>query len=211
LGGSGLARLLGRRSRQWRRLDLSANVLYRSDLRLLRDSASVNRLAALDLDGNALGDHGASMLADWPAAVELVDLGLANTGTGDGEVAALASSRNLTSLRSLDLRSHNCSARVHRESDGGIGELSRSPLLGQLRRLLLGPRGQSNGWTAKVLAAGRRRRGPALVNSWWTSALLRQSRYLMPSQLLECDLEELWWLGDTARRERLPTFWTVDD
>ena len=40
-----------------------------------------------------------------------------------------------------------------------------------------------------------------------TADLLRKSRYLMPSGLLECDLEELWWLGDTHNRERVPLPW----
>jgi RNA polymerase primary sigma factor len=35
---------------------------------------------------------------------------------------------------------------------------------------------------------------------------LRKSRYLMPSQLVECDLDGLWWLGDTSNRERLPPY-----
>lgn len=43
-------------------------------------------------------------------------------------------------------------------------------------------------------------------------SLLRHSRYLMPSQLVECDLEELWWLGDTCNRERLPAdFYRITD
>jgi RNA polymerase primary sigma factor len=42
--------------------------------------------------------------------------------------------------------------------------------------------------------------------------LLRKSRYLMPSQLVECDLEELWWLGDTRNRERRPAdFYLIAD
>jgi hypothetical protein len=30
----------------------------------------------------------------------------------------------------------------------------------------------------------------------------------MPSQLVECDLEELWWLGDIRNRERVPDPWS---
>src|SRR5262249_37438519 len=136
-------------------------------------------------------------------------LGLSDTGTGNVELAALAGSRHLTSLRSLDLRGHHCWAQLDREGEdrGGIGELSRSPLLGQLRRLLLGPNGPSNGWTAGVLSMVPLPRRGTVVPDQWTATLLRKSRYLMPSQLVECDLEDLWWLGDTRNRERLPDPW----
>jgi hypothetical protein len=87
---------------------------------------------------------------------------------------------------------------------GGIAELARSPLLGQLRRLLLGMSETSNGWTALVLSGLRSPRLLELEWERWVVTLLRNSRYLIPSQLLECDLEELWWLGDTRNRERLP-------
>ena len=53
---------------------------------------------------------------------------------------------------------------------------------------------------------------PERSRDWWTVSLLRTSRYLIPSQLSECDLEELWWLGDTRNRERLPfDFYLVTD
>src|SRR5262249_14694958 len=149
-----------------------------------------------DLASNPLGERGASVLADSPNAAGLVDLGLCNTGTGNGEVLALAGSPHLTKLRSLDLRGHQCFSVLddRGEDQGGIGELSRSPLLGRLRRLLLGPTGRSNGWTAEVLSIARPRRRRTVVPAWWTASVLRRSRYLMPSQLVECDLEELWWL-----------------
>ncbi len=205
----GLTGLLRGRSRQWRRLDLSENWLYRRDLVQLADSALMTNLVALDLASNPLGDNGASVLADSPNAGGLVDLGLCDTGTGNAEVAALASSPHLTNLRSLDLRGHRCSPQFDRdgEDQGGMGELSRSPLLGRLRRLLLGPKGPSNGWTADLLNVVRPPRRQTVWPDRWTANLLRRSRYLMPSQLVECDLEDLWWLGDTRGRERLPNPW----
>jgi uncharacterized protein (TIGR02996 family) len=205
----GLMALLGNRQgppRRWRRLDLSGNGLNRLALVRLVDSPLLRNLESLDLAGNALGDNGASVLAHSPNAAGLVDLGLCGTDTGDVEVAALAGSANLKNLRSLDLRKHRCWWQSDRdgEDSGGIAELARSPLLGQLRRLLLAQTGSSNGWTAQVLRPVRPSRPPDLVRDWWVVNLLRKSRYLMPSQLVECDLEELWWLGDTLTRERLP-------
>jgi uncharacterized protein (TIGR02996 family) len=196
----GLLALLGTQAR-WRRLDLSGNELYRLALVRLADSPLMRNLEALDLADNPLGDNGASVLTDSPNAAGLVDLGLCGTGTGDVEVMALAVSRNLPQLRSLDLRKHRCI--WHGE---GIDFLAHSPLLGQLRRLLLGKTGTSNGWTAEVLSGFRPKRWLEVENDGWVVDVLRRSRFLMPSQLLECDLEELWWLGDTENRERLPAF-----
>jgi hypothetical protein len=210
LGGPVLAGLLlGRRSRQWRRLDLAGNDLRRRDLVMLTDSAVMRDLAALDLARNPLGDHGTSVLSDSPTAAGLNDLGLCCTGTGNAELAALAGSPHLTGLPSLDLRGHCCTTHFDRDGEprGGIVELARSPLLSQLRRLLLAAPGRSKGWVAEVLAVLRPPRRPALSCDGWTAALLRRSRYLIPSQLVECDLEELWWLGNTAARERIPPVW----
>lgn len=207
----GLIALLGGRSGRrmcWRRLDLSGNGLNRLALVRLADSPLMRNLEALDLALNPLGDNGASVLADSPNAAGLVDLGLAGTGTGDLDVSALSTSLNLTSLRSLDLRGHRCTHIIDREGEdqGGIGELARSPLLGQLRRLLLGhgPTMASNGWVTEVLSIARPPRQREVVSDWWMGKVLRKSRYLMPSQLVECDLDELWWLGDTRSREQLP-------
>jgi uncharacterized protein (TIGR02996 family) len=215
LGGSGAGELLRGRSRQWRRLDLSDNGLHRRDLVQLADSPGMQNLVALDLASNPLDDHGASVLADSPNAAGLAELGLCNTGTGDAEVAALANARHLKNLRGLDLRGHHCWPRYDRfdrrgEDLGGIGELARSPLLGQLRRLLLAAAGPSNGWTADVLAVVRPPRPREVWPGWWVTNELRMSRYLMPSQLAECDLEELWWLGDTGGRSRLPDPWAEE-
>jgi uncharacterized protein (TIGR02996 family) len=210
LGGYGLEALLSRSRRYWRRLDVSGNGLHRRDLVALVDSPGMRHLAALDLAANPLGDHGASVLADSPNCAGLIALGLSGTDTGNVEVGALAGSPHLTSLRSLDLRGHRCAHRWDRQGVdwGGIGELARSPLLGQLQRLLLGGEGRpSNGWTADVLSGICRPRRQTVERGWWVVTALRESRYLMPSQLLECDLEELWWLGDTGTRERLPYPW----
>jgi uncharacterized protein (TIGR02996 family) len=207
LRGEGLAELLDGGSGPWRRLDLACNWLYPRDLARLADSALLRNLTALDLAFNPLDEHGASVLVDSPNAAGLIDLGLCDTGSGNEAVTALAHSQHLTNLRSLDLRAHHCWGRFDRAGVdwGGIGELSRSPLLGRLRRLLLASRGTSNGWTAQMLSIVRPPRRQDVVKEWSMARQLRSSRYLMPSQLLECDLEELWWLGDTRNRERIPT------
>jgi uncharacterized protein (TIGR02996 family) len=200
-------------SMRWRRLDLSGNGLNRLCLVRLADSPLMRNLEALDLSGNPLDDHGASVLADSPSSGNLIDLGLCDTGTGDVEVTALAGSSNLKRLRSLDLRRHRCGWLRDRNgrAAGGIAALARSPLLSQLQRLLLGRGPTSNGWTAEVLSAIRPNGELELTRDGWVSTLLRESRYLIPSQLVECDIEELWWLGDTRNRERLPAApWVAD-
>jgi uncharacterized protein (TIGR02996 family) len=217
LGGKGvrgeaLVGLLGGRSRQWRRLHLSNNALCRRELVRLVDSPVMPSLTALDLALNPLSDNGAAVLADSPNAAGLVHLGLCSTETGNLGLTALAQSPHLKNLRSLDLRCHNCWPDLDRagEDRGGIGELARSPLLGQLRRLLLDWSRHSNGWTAEVLGIVRPAKRPEVAGGCWVVNQLRKSRYLMPSQLIECDLEELWWLGDTRNRERLPNPWSED-
>lgn len=209
LGGAGLNELLTERFRQWKRLDLSDNGIVRRDLARLVDSPVMLNVVSLDLARNPLGDHGVAPIADSPQSANLTDLGLSLTGVGDQELASLASSTNLRSLRSLDLRSHQCWPKWDRDGvdRSGIGDLSRSPLLGQLRRLLLGPAGPSNGWVSDVLRDLRRPREEVLFEDFWAIRTLRDSRYLMPSQLIECDLEELWWLGNTKCRQRLPSWW----
>lgn len=57
-----------------------------------------------------------------------------------------------------------------------------------------------------MLSVARPPRRPTVVPDWWMAHTLRKSPYLRPSGLVECDLEELWWLGDT-RRERVPSPW----
>lgn len=202
----GLGGLLDGRSGQWRRLDLSANGLTRRDLVPLIDSPVMPNLTALDLALNPLGENGAAVLADSPNAGGLVDLGLCRTESGDGALTALAGSPNLKRLQSLDLRCHQSTFQTDRDGTtwGGIAELSRSPLLRQLRRLLLLSTWESNGWTADLMSLARSPRRQDVSPDWYIAALLRTSRYLMPSQLVECDLEEIWWLGDPRGWERLP-------
>ncbi len=212
----GLVALLGRpgQTLRWRRLDLSGNGLNRMCLVRLVDAPLMRNLEALDLAGNPLGENGASVLADSPNARGLVDLGLCATESGDVGVAALASSRNLAKLQSLDLRRHRCGWYQDRRGEdvGGIADLARSPLLGQVKRLLLGSSQSSNGWMSHVLSANRPIRAIEVEQGGSMVTMLRKSRYLMPSQLVECDLEELWWLGDTRNRERLPSNpWQVVD
>lgn len=210
LGPDGLARLLGGYAPPWRRLDLSGNDLTPRNVARLTESPVLRRVVSLDLSYNPVGDAGATILATSPAAAGLVGLGLCATDLGDRGLAAIAESANLPALRSLDLRGHHSS--FHRDPTGydlgGIAELARSPLIGQLRRLLVGwPAGPGNGWTAGVLAFARVRRPPPLVSASWISDRLRKSPYLVPSLLTECDLAELWWLGDTRNRERIPDWW----
>ncbi|HKB02107.1 MAG TPA: hypothetical protein VKD90_07800 [Gemmataceae bacterium] len=172
----------------------------------------MRRLVSLDLSSNPLDDAGVSVLAAAPSASGLVDLGLCDTALGDRGFAALAETTNMPGLRSLDVRGHHSS--FHRTPTGyelgGVADLARSPLLGQLRRLLINwSSGPSNGWTADVLTVGRKPPPPAHVQDWWISDQLRKSSYLIPSLLVDCDLADLWWLGDTRNRERLPNEWSV--
>lgn len=213
----GLLALLGssiRRAPHWRRLDLAGNGLNRLGLVRLEESSLLGHLEALDLADNPLGDNGATVLADSANAAGLVDLGLCNTETGDTEVSALAASRNLVRLRSLDLRGHGCWQQWDRRGldIGGIADLAKAPLLGHLRRLLLAQPGRCNGWTAQVLRPVRTPVHRERVRDGWMVNVLRESRHLVPSLLVECDLEELWWLGDPSQRERLPAdFYAVSD
>jgi hypothetical protein len=167
---------------------------------------------SLDLSDNPLGDPGVSLLAAAPNAAGLTDLGLCATDLGDRGLAALAESPHLSNLRSLDVRGHHSTfGRTPGGYDvGGLADLARSPLLGQLRRLLVDWNGgPGNGWAAVVLAFARPPRRATLANAPWIADRLRKSPYLVPSLLVECDLADLWWLGDTRTRERLPSWWAA--
>ena len=211
LWGRGLEALLGGGLRNVRRLDLSDNRLCRRDVVGLVNSGMGRGLTSLDLSSNPLGydGDGVSALADSPSAAGLVDLGLSGIWMGDAALSALAGSPHLGCLRSLDLRGHGCSCQIARDEveRSGIAALARSPLLGQLTRLFVMTPAGRNGWAADVMSAVRPPRRPVVYRGEWVANLLRSSRYLVPSQLLECDLEELWWLGDTRGRERLPALW----
>jgi uncharacterized protein (TIGR02996 family) len=207
LGGEGLARLLGGYAPAWRRLDLSGNHLTRRDAVRLAESRVMGRVASLDLADNPLDDGGVSGLVSAPAAAGLVDLGLCATDLGDRGLAAVAESPHLPDLRSLDVRGHHSSLRWDPTGYelGGLADLARSPLLGRLRRLLAnGSDGRGNGWTADVLAFARPPRRVVAGGGRWITDRLRKSPYLVPSLLVECDLADLWWLGDPQNRERVP-------
>jgi hypothetical protein len=45
----------------------------------------------------------------------------------------------------------------------------------------------------------------------WEANELRKSPYLVPSNLGECDVKELWVLGDREHRHRPPEPWMVDE
>jgi uncharacterized protein (TIGR02996 family) len=62
-----------------------------------------DRLVALDLSANDLGDPGVELLAGRPEFAGLRDLDLSRTGVGDAGAAALAESPHLTGLRRLAL------------------------------------------------------------------------------------------------------------
>ncbi|MFY1573437.1 hypothetical protein ACN26Z_00905 [Verrucosispora sp. WMMD703] len=65
--------------------------------------ACLNRLVALDLSGNPIGDDGLATLVDSPHLGRLRWLGLAGCGIGAAGAEALAATRNLPALRYVDL------------------------------------------------------------------------------------------------------------
>ena len=209
LGGAGLRRLLDGRGRQWRRLDLSRTGIEAKDMLPFADSPVLRNLTALDLSWNELGADGIETLVNSPNVAGLVDLGLSHTKAGNAAVTSLAKSKCLSNLRSLDLRWHSCTPRYdHEQIDwGGIGELGRSPMLGQLRRLLLTGDSKNTDWIADVMSVARPVRELTVSKDWWMTQELRKSKYLMPSQFIECDLEDIWWLGDRFNRDRPPCPW----
>lgn len=193
--------LVDGRPRPWRRLDLSRNGLDPADLTRLAESDLLTRLEALDLSGNALRVGTAAPLLGSPGLAAMADLSLAGTGLGNADLGALTASPHARSVRSLDLRGNDIGGDYNRRS--GWWALAGSPLLSRLRRLLLNWGGETaNGWTAARFAFARPARRATPQPCGWIAGILRSSKYLMPSALDECDVEELWWLGDTARRSR---------
>ena len=59
---------------------------------------------------------------------------------------------------------------------GGLPNLTRSLLLGQLRRLLVAAAGPGNGWTANVQAVGRKPRRPTVMEDWWLGDMWNRER-----------------------------------
>jgi uncharacterized protein (TIGR02996 family) len=199
LGSGRVAALLG--GRRWRRLDLSHNDLTRDDLAALAVSPTMRDLTALDLAMNPTAVDGVAELVSSPSAAGVVDLGLGCMGWASNRfVAALAGSPHLRGLRSLDLRQTGWSNQGH-----VVAVLSDSPLLGQLWRLLLGQSSHSNGWTDDVLGIARPPRRLVVKRGHQMAKALLRSKHLTPTQLIECDLEELWMLGDV--RDRRPASW----
>ncbi len=230
LGDCGIGRindLLGLRATQWRRIDLSNNHLRPSDAIRLAESEALGHVTALDFGGNPIGDIGTTALVQSHNAANLVSLGLASADVGDKGLIALAESTNLTSLRNLDVRSHTSRPVFDRQRLlqhwDGIGDLAASKLMGQLRRLLVCSDEGPMGWTDHVLTVGRSPRRSSVATDFWTTSWavgrrstiatdyhlatdmaseLRKSRDLMPTRLDECDVAEIWWLGDAGRRQR---------
>ncbi|WP_374224668.1 hypothetical protein [Micromonospora sp. C51] len=66
--------------------------------------AGLDRLIALDLRGNPIGDDGLAALVDSPHLRRLRWLGLARCGIGPAGAEALAATGNLPDLRYVDLR-----------------------------------------------------------------------------------------------------------
>ena len=150
LGGAGLERLLGGRPLPWRRLALTANNLDRAALLRLAESATMGELRTLDVGHNPHGNYFACKLAESPHAAGLEDLGLARSELGDAGLTALAETDRLPALRSLDMQRNVAGHRFEPDGTehGGLAALIRSPLLGRLRRLLLGYGDRRNDWAA---------------------------------------------------------------
>ncbi len=121
-----------------RDLDLSANGLGDSDVALL--GRALPTLVRLNLDWNRIGPGAATALAKRTGLVELVlsdpvdeyadEGGEPPCGIGDAGAIALAGSRDLASLRTLDLSQNMI-------RDAGALAIARSPHLAKLVRLEL--------------------------------------------------------------------------
>jgi uncharacterized protein (TIGR02996 family) len=209
LGGAGLERLLGGRPLPWTRLDLTDNGLDRPAVLRLADSATLANLRTLVVGGHPHGNYFACKLAESSQAAGLEDLGLAWTELGDAGLTALAEADRLPALRSLDIQRNHATYRVDRDGTevGGLAALIRSPLLSRLRRLLVGHGNRTSHWVTATLGFACPTPRNPLVEGGWLADVLRKSPYLIPSRLDECDLEELWWLGDRVNRDRLPSAW----
>jgi uncharacterized protein (TIGR02996 family) len=207
LGGSGLEALLGGRPLAWTRLDLTGNDLDRPALLRLAESTTVANLRTLVIGGHPHGNYLACKMAESPRAAGLEDLGLAGTELGDAGLTTLTETDRLPALRSLDIQRHAAGYRLERDGTelGGLAALIRSPLLGRLRRLFVGHGNRCNRWATPMLGFAKPADRNALVDCRWLTHVLRKSPFLMPSRLDECDLDELWWLGDRANRDRLPS------
>jgi len=91
--------------------------------------AVADRLTALNLAGNDLGDLGVQHLCRWPLAA-LRDLDLSRAGIGDDGAAALAATPHLAGLRRLALNGN-------RMTEAGKRRLAESPYLKRIHALEL--------------------------------------------------------------------------
>ncbi|WP_375335380.1 hypothetical protein [Micromonospora sp. CP22] len=96
-------------------------------------AACLDRLVALDLRGNPIGDDGLAALVDSPHLGRLRWLGLARCGIGAAGVEALAATDNLPALRYVDLRRNpvEVTARGHGQDIDGKPISVELPPLGQ--------------------------------------------------------------------------------
>ncbi|WP_375335379.1 hypothetical protein [Micromonospora sp. CP22] len=95
--------------------------------------ACLDRLVALDLGGNPIGDDGLAALVDSPHLGRLRWLGLADCDIGRAGIEALAATRNLPALRYVDLRRNpvEVTARGHGQDIDGKPISVELPSLGQ--------------------------------------------------------------------------------
>ncbi|MFV2103772.1 hypothetical protein [Micromonospora sp. LOL_024] len=93
--------------------------------------AYLDRLVALDLRGNPIGDEGLAALVGSPHLRRLRWLGLARCGIGQAGAEALAASRNLPTLRFVDLRRNPVEVTAQgygQDIDGSPTEVELPPL-----------------------------------------------------------------------------------
>ncbi|WP_443083998.1 hypothetical protein [Verrucosispora sp. WMMA2121] len=95
--------------------------------------ACLDRLVALDLRGNPIGDDGLATLVDSPHLRRIRWLGLARCGIGPAGAETLAATRNLPALRYVDLRRNpvEVTAQGHGQHIDGSPVWVEMPPLGQ--------------------------------------------------------------------------------
>ncbi|WP_407940022.1 hypothetical protein [Micromonospora tarapacensis] len=99
----------------------------------IAEIACLDRLVALDLSGNPIGDDGLAALVDSPHLRRLRWLGLSGCGIGQTGAEALAASQNLPALRYVDLSDNlvEVTAQGHGEHIDGSPVWVEMPPLGQ--------------------------------------------------------------------------------
>jgi uncharacterized protein (TIGR02996 family) len=115
-----------------RLLDLGGNNLIETALKVLVNGESLEKLDALVLTGNQIGDGGAEALARAPLLQRMLAraprLNLARNNIGPVGARALAESPAVATLEELDLD-------INAIGDTGLAALAQSPHLNRLRRL----------------------------------------------------------------------------